>query len=500
MNIKEFLDICTPDLADRIIIYVLLMDKASKESGYEISLKDSDKKINGFGLAIFYFLYVLLYTNHDIGVMFKLHGEDVPKFFNIGAKVDDPIDEIIANISKINPEKLENAFSLTSYQNAFLRTYGETKNSKISAERIVCNVYENIKNIPVLNDAFKISDCIAEIKPLISVKEQASSIKTLNMEELPSREQELLRKLLKKPNPKPVTSDEEVEDKIDLGENLTSKHYDVNPLTGRKKELRNLGALLLDEEKSVILYGHPGVGKTTIVKGLAYQIAQGTIHETLRNKEIYEISAAELIAGTKYRGDFEKRLLSVIKRLLEKDKPILFIDEIHTLMGLGSTNKGEVIDASNILKPYLGDGRIKLIGGTTYDEYKIIEQNRAFSRRFIGLEIPELTPKEVKQVLLNYIKKMESTKHIKVSYPKDIKIALLDLLIKLSSEEYQNKDKKLYNPDLSLTLLRLGYDFSMYDKKDNLDVPSLIEGVEFSPYLNKEGKKYFKDQSRKLIK
>ena len=181
----------------------------------------------------------------------------------------------------------------------------------------------------------------------------------------------------------------------------------------------------------------------------------------------------------------------------------MFIDEIHSLMGLGSSIEDRNNDAANILKPYLGDGRLKIIGGTTTTEYKILESDKAFARRFIGLEIPELNTDELLVLLDTTIERYNKMRTINIDYPQNIKEEILKALLDLSKEEYQNPQRRLYNLDLSLTVLGFCYNFAMYDGKKNLDIDSLIEGVNFAntaKYINDDGNKYFREKIFKLTK
>ncbi|MFZ2196948.1 MAG: ATP-dependent Clp protease ATP-binding subunit ClpA [Thermodesulfovibrionales bacterium] len=164
----------------------------------------------------------------------------------------------------------------------------------------------------------------------------------------------------------------------------------IDPLIGRDPELqRTIQVLSRRRKNNVIFVGEPGVGKTAIVEGLALKIHQKQVPVALRKTEIFSLDMGALLAGTKYRGDFEARLKSTIKELEGKPHAILFIDEIHTIVGAGATSGGSM-DASNILKPILNSGNLRCIGASTYEEYKnYFEKDRALSRRFQKIEIQE---------------------------------------------------------------------------------------------------------------
>ena len=148
------------------------------------------------------------------------------------------------------------------------------------------------------------------------------------------------------------------------------------------------------------MIGEPGVGKTAIVEGLAMRIINNDVPEMLKDKKLLALDLGSLLAGTKYRGDFEKRLKSVLKFLDEQDNPILFIDEIHTIIGAGATSGG-VMDASNLLKPALAKNGLRFVGSTTYKEFRgVFEKDRALSRRFQKVEVMEPSVDETIKILI----------------------------------------------------------------------------------------------------
>jgi ATP-dependent Clp protease ATP-binding subunit ClpA len=174
----------------------------------------------------------------------------------------------------------------------------------------------------------------------------------------------------------------------------------LDPLIGRKNELeRTMQVLCRRRKNNPVFVGDPGVGKTALAEGLAQKIEKGDVPELLEDIQIYSLDLGGLLAGTKFRGDFEQRLKGVIAELQKRPKAILFIDEIHTIVGAGATSSGSM-DASNILKPVLASGEIRCIGSSTYEEYKNhFEKDRALSRRFEKIEIPEPPVNETVQIL-----------------------------------------------------------------------------------------------------
>ena len=174
----------------------------------------------------------------------------------------------------------------------------------------------------------------------------------------------------------------------------------IDPLIGRKAEMERLVQVLCRRRKNnPLLVGEAGVGKTALAEGLAWQIVRGLVPEALAGGTVYMLDMGALLAGTKYRGDFEARIKNVVKALDETEGAILFIDEIHTVIGAGSTSGG-TMDASNLLKPALAKGRLRCIGATTYDEYRtIFSKDHALSRRFQKIDVAEPGTAETADIL-----------------------------------------------------------------------------------------------------
>jgi ATP-dependent Clp protease ATP-binding subunit ClpA len=185
---------------------------------------------------------------------------------------------------------------------------------------------------------------------------------------------------------------------VDL--NHLAKAGKIDPLIGREYELERVIQVLCRRRKNnPLLVGEAGVGKTAIAEGLARRINDGNIPEMLKDFVVHSLDMGALLAGTKYRGDFEQRLKAVLKQLTENPKTILFIDEIHTIIGAGAASGG-TLDASNLLKPALSTGALKCIGATTYNEYRVIfEKDHALSRRFQKIDVPEPSVAETIEIL-----------------------------------------------------------------------------------------------------
>ncbi len=190
----------------------------------------------------------------------------------------------------------------------------------------------------------------------------------------------------------------------------------IDPLIGREHELeRVIQTLCRRRKNNPLLVGEAGVGKTAIAEGLAKRIVDGQVPEILANCQVHSLDMGALLAGTKYRGDFEQRLKAVLKQLVDNPNANLFIDEIHTIIGAGAASGG-TLDASNLLKPALSSGALKCIGATTYNEYRgIFEKDHALSRRFQKIDVPEPTIDETVQILRGLKSRFELHHGVKYS-------------------------------------------------------------------------------------
>jgi len=203
----------------------------------------------------------------------------------------------------------------------------------------------------------------------------------------------------------------------------------IDPLIGRENEIeRTIHVLCRRRKNNPIYVGDPGVGKTAIAEGLALQIHKGQVPAALKDAVIYALDMGAVLAGTKFRGDFEARLKGVLNALKKRRNAVLFIDEIHTIVGAGATSGGS-LDASNILKPALASGELRCIGSTTYHDYKsYFERDRALARRFQKIEISEPSREESYQILTGL--KPHYEKHHGVTYTDDAIQAAVDLSAK----------------------------------------------------------------------
>lgn len=192
----------------------------------------------------------------------------------------------------------------------------------------------------------------------------------------------------------------------------------IDPLVGRIEEIERVSQILIRRRKNnPLLVGESGVGKTAIAEGIAKLIIDGNAPEAILDSTIYALDMGALLAGTKYRGDFEKRLKNLVRELVKEKKSILFIDEIHTIIGAGAASGG-VMDASNLLKPLLSSGQLRCIGSTTFQEYRgIFDRDHALSRRFQKIDVPEPSIAETYEILKGLKEKFEDHHALKFTNP-----------------------------------------------------------------------------------
>src|SRR3989449_60774 len=202
-----------------------------------------------------------------------------------------------------------------------------------------------------------------------------------------------------------------------FGRNLTKLAAEgkLDPCVGRETEIERIMQILSRRTKNnPVLVGEPGVGKTAVVEGLAQRITSGEVPEILRNKQIYTLDLAALVAGSKYRGEFEERLKKVMKEITQRGDIILFIDEIHNLVGAGAAEGA--IDAASILKPALARGELQTIGATTLDEYrKYLERDAALERRFQQIRVDEPSVDDTVQILRGLRDRYEAHHRCKIT-------------------------------------------------------------------------------------
>ncbi len=255
------------------------------------------------------------------------------------------------------------------------------------------------------------------------------------------------------------------------GENLTANKYIVNPAVARDKELKELVMVLLTPEKSACLVGKPGIGKTAIVEGLAYRMQLGDMPNALKGYTVYKISTPSLVGSS----DGENKIMQLVNELKTKEKVIVFIDEIHMLMG---ASKDGPMDMANMFKEGLSRGTVKLIGATTVDEYeRYILRDKAFVRRFERIDVSEPTQEMCVQILMRTVPKIEAQTGVKLNYTDFIKEKIMKFIVNMTSEYKRVYEISSRYPDIALTVLRQAFSAALFDNSNEVKFRHIYEAV-----------------------
>lgn len=285
-----------------------------------------------------------------------------------------------------------------------------------------------------------------------------------------------------KPNyPTRTQTSSKILDKYGKNLTLVASQNKIDPVIGREKEIERAIQILSRRTKNnPVFIGDPGVGKTSVAEGLAANIASGNVPDNLIGKVLYTLDMGSMLAGAKYRGEFEERIKQVVDEVVKNGNIILFIDELHTIIGAGSTGES-TIDASNILKPVLSGGDIQIIGATTIDEYrKHIEKDSALERRFQPVLITEPTKEETIKILEGLREKYESHHNVKIT--DEAIVAAVDLSIRYITDRFL-PDKAIDLIDESASRVRLR---EINLQKNILNSEKYILSKEINDELNRD--------------
>ena len=283
------------------------------------------------------------------------------------------------------------------------------------------------------------------------------------------------------------------------GDDFCSHNYVTNPAIGREREIKELGLILLTPEKSAILVGKPGIGKTSIVEGLAYRIQRNRVPDALKGYRIVSVKTTSLL-GTLPSG--ETRLQTLIDEIKDLDKIILFVDEVHMLMG--ATNESS-LDFANMFKESLGRGTIKMIGATTSDEYeRYVLRDKAFVRRFQRVDVAEPTKDQTVEILMGTLPKIEKNTGAKLKYTHYLQVELMTFIVDITSEY-----KRVYGigsryPDICITLVSQAFSEAVFDNRTEVNVLDIRNAIEHSkniyPDVISKELINFDEKFRELIK
>lgn len=270
------------------------------------------------------------------------------------------------------------------------------------------------------------------------------------------------------------------------GDNFTSKTYITNPAIGREEELKKLILVLLTPDKSAILTGKPGIGKTAIVEGLAYKIQKEEVPDALKGYEIVKIDTQALVGTVKDTGD--TRVQALIDEIKTKEKFILFVDEIHTLINSNSDN---ALDFANMFKTGLGRGDIKVIGATTSNEYeRYILKDKAFVRRFTKIEVEEPDREMTIKILMGTLPKIEKNMNAKLAYTSFIQEKIMAFIVDITKEFNRVYETEGRYPDIALTLLTQAFSEAVFDNKQIVTIEHIEKAIKnstaiYSDVINK---------------
>ena len=255
---------------------------------------------------------------------------------------------------------------------------------------------------------------------------------------------------------------------------LTSNEYITNPAIARDDEIKKTILILLTPEKSAVLVGKPGIGKTAIVEGIAYKIQKNDVPDALKGYKIYRINTTALVG----EDDGENRVLKLVKELKGMNKVILFVDEIHTLIG---TDSQGALDLANMFKEGLSRGTIKMIGATTTDEYnRYILRDKAFLRRFDKVEVSEPTPEMCVKILMQTLPKIEKQTGVVLPYTDFVKENIMKFIIEVTMEYNRVYENASRYPDVALVMLRQAFSNAIYENKKQVGFKNIYDAVRFS--------------------
>lgn len=291
------------------------------------------------------------------------------------------------------------------------------------------------------------------------------------------------------------------------GENFSTKVYLTNPAIGRDKEIGELIVTLLTPEKSAILVGKPGIGKTAIVEGLGYRIKNDNVPNALKGYTIFKLNTASLTGVDPLTH--ELKIQKIVDNLKTLDKVIVFIDEIHTLIGNGENT----LDFANIFKPVIDRGTVKLIGATTSDEYdRYILRDKAFVRRFQKIEVSEPTREMVIEIMMGTYPKFEKKMGLTLKYSDFIKEKIMAFITDATSEFKRVYETSVRYPDISLTILQSAFSYAAFDNRNEVNIKDIRKAIKTTKLIypdvikkeldkfNKEFKDIYLMETKQILK
>lgn len=257
------------------------------------------------------------------------------------------------------------------------------------------------------------------------------------------------------------------------GVDLTTKEYITDPAIGRDNEIKQVILTLLTPEKSALLVGKPGIGKTAVVEGIAYRIQKGIVPDALKNYSLIKVNITSLIGETMSEGNIENRIDLLVRELSDRLNTIVFIDETHLLV-----NKAGGMDFANMLKAGLDRGQIKMIGATTTEEYEqYILRDRAFLRRFQKIDVLEADKKTVVKILMGTIPKLERQIGVKINYQPFITEKIMSFIVEMTDEYKRVYEIASRYPDICLTIVANAFTYALYDNRRQVTIKDFYKAI-----------------------
>jgi len=413
---------------------------------YEVAKKNKHELI-----TVEHILYAITFQERFIEIIEELKGN---------------IDELRSNLMEylnnyIDKDENGNIQESYNFQQVILRASEQAiyaSNNNISMEHIIAAIYEldnSYAQYYLLEQGLEKRDLLYKL-----CHEGSENVYYVNEEELTDEELDtnIVEEELNNNLEKEGSKKQSLIKKFTTNLNEYVKSEFTDPLIGRDDILnRTIQILCRRTKNNPIHVGEPGVGKTAITLGLARLINEGKVPEKIKNAEIFSLDIGATLAGTKYRGDFEERIKKVLNEINNHENPIVYIDEIHTIVGAGSIGGGS-LDTSNLLKPYLMEGKIKFIGATTFDEYKkYFEKDKALTRRFQTIEVKETSVEETIKIIQG----------LKSNYENYHNVEYTDEAIKLSVELSSKYINDRFLPDKAIDIIDEAGSYISMNKEDS---------------------------------
>lgn len=282
---------------------------------------------------------------------------------------------------------------------------------------------------------------------------------------------------------------EEVSLLAKYGEDYTKKEYITDPAIARDEEIKQAIIILLTPDKSAILVGKPGIGKTAIVEGIAYRIQKGMVPEVLKGMRLIKVNVSSIMGTAVSGGALEQRLEILVREIKEAGKGnlILFIDEVHLLINKSAENS---MDFANMLKPSLDRGDIKMIGATTTEEYEqYILRDRAFNRRFQKIDIQETNVEDTIKIMLGSYPRYEKQTGVKLNYTDFVKQRIMRFLVEMTTEYNRIYEVAARYPDVCLTTLANAFSYALFDNEKEVKMKHIYKAVVNSRNIYEDAKK-----------